>query len=41
VPPVRSFPFQALMWAEIALGALIAVGGEISVAASRPRRRAS
>jgi hypothetical protein len=41
VPPVRSFPFQALMWAEIALGALIAVGGGISVAASRPRRRAS
>ena len=40
VPPVRSFPFQALMWAEIALGALVAVGGGLSVAASRPGRRA-
>ena len=40
VPPVRSFPFQALMWAEIALGALVAVGGGVSVAASRPRRQA-
>ena len=40
LPPVRSFPFQALMWAEIALGALVAVGGGLSVAASRPRRRA-
>jgi hypothetical protein len=40
VPPVRSFPFQALLWAEIALGALVAVGGGVSLAASRPRRRA-
>ena len=40
VPPVRSFPFQALLWADIALGAFVAVGGGISVAASRPRRRA-
>jgi hypothetical protein len=40
VPPIRSFPFQALMWAEIALGAVVAVGGGLSVAASRPRRRA-
>jgi hypothetical protein len=40
VPPVRSFPFQALMWAEIALGALVAVGGGLSLAASRPRRQA-
>lgn len=40
VPSIRSFPFQALLWAEIALGALVAVAGAISVAASRPRRQA-
>lgn len=48
VPPVRSFPFQALMWAEIALGALVAIAlgpglrpatkrsGSISIADGRP-----
>jgi hypothetical protein len=40
VPPVRGFPFQALMWADIALGGLVAVGGGLSLATSRPRRQA-
>jgi hypothetical protein len=31
VPPVRSFPFQALMWVDIALGALVAVGGGLTL----------
>lgn len=39
VPPVRSFPLQALLWADIALGAVVAVSGGLSVAASRPSRR--
>jgi Bacterial protein of unknown function (DUF937) len=41
VPPVRSFPFQALLWTEIALGALAAAGGGLSLAVSRPRRQAT
>lgn len=40
VPPVRSFPFQELLWAEIALGAVVAVGGGLSVMVSRSRRQA-